>query len=81
VPGWRRALAESATGLDPFETGYGDHLCDAAWLLYWWRWYPDRADIDIRAEPEAHWDVPGANWYEVAQNARQVIDPVDASVR
>jgi len=19
---------------------YGDYLYDAAWLIYWWRWYP-----------------------------------------
>lgn len=34
---------------------YGDHLYDAAWLVYWWPWYPAWRSIDIRAELEAHW--------------------------
>jgi hygromycin-B 4-O-kinase len=29
---------------------YGDALYDAAWLLYWWPWYPAWAGIDIRHE-------------------------------
>jgi hygromycin-B 4-O-kinase len=153
VPGWRRALADSATGFEPFAAGYarltelvtelpterhvihddllnrnvlvdaeritavldwgnamyGDHLYDAAWLVYWWPWYPDWAGIDIRAELAAHWDKSGGqpdnverrllayqlhigldamaytafkgHWDEVAQNAQQVMDLVDASFR
>ena len=34
---------------------YGDHLYDAAWLLYWWPWYPAWSGIDIRAELDQHW--------------------------
>lgn len=33
----------------------GDHLYDAAWLQYWWPWYPAWSGIDIRAELEQHW--------------------------
>jgi hygromycin-B 4-O-kinase len=34
---------------------YGDHLYDAAWLLYWWPWYPKWNRIDIRGELYRHW--------------------------
>ena len=34
---------------------YGDALYDAAWLLYWWPWYPAWREIDIRAELVRHW--------------------------
>ena len=34
---------------------YGDPLYDAAWLIYWWRWYPQWQCIDISAELRDHW--------------------------
>ena len=34
---------------------YGDYLYDAAWLIYWWPWYPQWREIDIRAELKRHW--------------------------
>lgn len=34
---------------------YGDALYDAAWLLYWWPWYPDWSQIDIRKTLKSHW--------------------------
>jgi hygromycin-B 4-O-kinase len=34
---------------------YGDPLYDAAWLIYWWPWYPQWGDIDIEAELRRHW--------------------------
>jgi hygromycin-B 4-O-kinase len=34
---------------------YGDWLYDAAWLIFWWPWFPPWQDIDIRAELERHW--------------------------
>jgi hygromycin-B 4-O-kinase len=27
---------------------YGDSLYDVAWLIYWWPWYPEWGDIDIK---------------------------------
>jgi len=39
---------------------YGDHLYEAALLLYWWPWYPQWSGIDIRAELDRHWDRRGA---------------------
>jgi hygromycin-B 4-O-kinase len=38
---------------------YGDWLYDAAWLIYWWPWFPRWQDIDITAELERHWDQSG----------------------
>lgn len=34
---------------------YGDYLYDAAWLIYWWPWYPAWQGIDIRHELFQHW--------------------------
>jgi hygromycin-B 4-O-kinase len=34
---------------------YGDHLYDAAWLLFCWSWSPQLAAIDIRDELDRHW--------------------------
>jgi len=39
---------------------YGDQLYDAAWLIYWWPWYPAWADTDIRGELTRHWARRGA---------------------
>ncbi|MEU8829156.1 phosphotransferase [Streptomyces sp900116325] len=38
---------------------YGDHLYDAAWLIYWWPWCPQWRTIDIHAELLAHWHATG----------------------
>ncbi|HEY2688292.1 MAG TPA: aminoglycoside phosphotransferase family protein [Streptosporangiaceae bacterium] len=35
---------------------YGDWLYDAAWLIYWWPWFPRWQAIDIGAELAAHWE-------------------------
>lgn len=35
---------------------YGDYLYDAAWLIYWWSWYPRWRAIDVRAELQQHWE-------------------------
>jgi hygromycin-B 4-O-kinase len=34
---------------------FGDALYDAAWLIYWWPWYPHWQGIDIAAELRNHW--------------------------
>lgn len=38
---------------------YGDWLYDAAWLIFWWSWFPQWRDIDITAELETRWDQRG----------------------
>jgi hygromycin-B 4-O-kinase len=38
---------------------YGDYLYDAAWLIYWWPWFPAWAAIDIGRELRGHWDRHG----------------------
>lgn len=45
--------------IDWGNAAYGDWLYDAAWLIYWWPWYPAWAGIDIRAELERHWRATG----------------------
>jgi hygromycin-B 4-O-kinase len=40
---------------------YGDWLYDAAWLIFWWPWFPQWQGIDIGAELERHWDQQGAS--------------------
>lgn len=45
--------------LDWGNAQYGDALYDAAWLLYFWPWYPAWAGIDIRAELDRHWQTRG----------------------
>lgn len=34
---------------------YGDALYDAAWLIFWWPWYPEWAGIDVRGALRGHW--------------------------
>jgi len=43
--------------LDWGNSMYGDALFDAAWLIYWWPWFPAWANIDISAELHRHWAV------------------------
>lgn len=38
---------------------YGDWLYDAAWLIFWWPWFPRWQDINIAAELEEHWKQHG----------------------
>jgi hygromycin-B 4-O-kinase len=38
---------------------YGDWLYDAAWLIFWWPWFPQWQGIDITAELERHWEQHG----------------------
>jgi hygromycin-B 4-O-kinase len=38
---------------------YGDWLYDAAWLIFWWPWFPQWQGIDITAELERHWGQHG----------------------
>ena len=38
---------------------YGDWLYDAAWLIFWWPWFPQWQGIDITAELEQHWELHG----------------------
>lgn len=51
--------AEVTAVLDWGNSLYGDALYDAAWLLYWWPWYPAWAEIDIGAELRRHWAAEG----------------------
>jgi hygromycin-B 4-O-kinase len=39
---------------------YGDALYDAAWLIYWWPWFPAWSDIDVEAELMSHWQSAGS---------------------
>jgi len=39
---------------------YGDHLYDAAWLLFCWSWSPQLSAIDIRDELDRHWAAQGS---------------------
>ncbi len=41
--------------IDWGSAAYGDWLYDAAWLLYWWPWFPAWRRIDIRAGLDQHW--------------------------
>lgn len=45
--------------IDWGNAAYGDWLYDAAWLLYWWPWFPAWRRIDIRAELDRHWKAGG----------------------
>jgi hygromycin-B 4-O-kinase len=38
---------------------YGDWLYDAAWLIYWWPWFPQWQAIDIGTELTAYWERHG----------------------
>jgi hygromycin-B 4-O-kinase len=38
---------------------YGDWLYDAAWLIFWWPWFPRWRGIDITAELIGHWERRG----------------------
>jgi hygromycin-B 4-O-kinase len=39
---------------------YGDHIYDAAWLLFCWSWSPQLSAIDIRDELDRHWAARGS---------------------
>ncbi|WP_331759431.1 phosphotransferase [Streptomyces sp. NBC_01579] len=58
----RNVLAADGTVTAVLDWGnalYGDHLYDAAWLIYWWPWYPQWRTIDIHAELLDHWHATG----------------------
>jgi hygromycin-B 4-O-kinase len=38
---------------------YGDAMFDAAWLVYWWPWFPQWAAIEIEAALQTHWQGQG----------------------
>jgi hygromycin-B 4-O-kinase len=38
---------------------YGDWLYDAAWLIFWWPWFPRWRGINIAAELTGHWERRG----------------------
>jgi hygromycin-B 4-O-kinase len=38
---------------------YGDWLYDAAWLIFWWPWFPHWQGIDITTELKRHWGQHG----------------------
>jgi hygromycin-B 4-O-kinase len=40
---------------------YGDALFEAAWLVYWWPWYPKWGAIDIDAALREHWQQQGTS--------------------
>jgi len=46
--------------LDWGNSMYGDAIYDAAWLIFWWPWYPNWTTIDIRAELDRHWASSGS---------------------
>jgi hygromycin-B 4-O-kinase len=58
----RNVLIQGATVTAVIDWGnslYGDYLYDAAWLIYWWPWFPRWQAIDIRAELRDHWHEHG----------------------
>jgi hygromycin-B 4-O-kinase len=58
----RNVLVQDARITAVFDWGnalYGDWLYDAAWLIFWWPWFPQWQDIDITAELDAHWKQHG----------------------
>lgn len=58
----RNVLAAGGTVTAVLDWGnalYGDSLYDAAWLVYWWPWYPQWRGTDIYAELLAHWHAAG----------------------
>ena len=59
---YHNVLVQGAEVRGIFDWGnsmYGDGLYDAAWLIYWWPWYPAWTAIDIRAELDRHWAAGG----------------------
>jgi hygromycin-B 4-O-kinase len=38
---------------------YGDWLYDAAWLIYWWPWFPHWRGVDISGQLRRHWAQDG----------------------
>ncbi len=65
--GPRASSASVTVVLDWGNAMYGDSLYDAAWLIYWWPWYPQWSATDISAELFAHWTASGT----FPPNARQ----------
>jgi hygromycin-B 4-O-kinase len=58
----RNVLAQGSTVSAVIDWGnslYGDWLYDAAWLIYWWPWFPQWQCIDIASELDRHWEEHG----------------------
>lgn len=58
----RNVLAEGTRITAVIDWGnalYGDYLYDAAWLIYWWPWFPAWQDIDIARDLRWHWGSTG----------------------
>ncbi|MFD4025806.1 phosphotransferase family protein [Streptomyces sp. NPDC058576] len=58
----RNVLAADGTVTAVLDWGnalYGDSLYDAAWLIYWWPWYPQWHAADIYAALLGHWRAAG----------------------
>ena len=58
----RNVLAQDARITAVIDWGnalYGDYLYDAAWLIYWWPWFPAWQTLNIRHELHRHWDQHG----------------------
>jgi hygromycin-B 4-O-kinase len=51
---------------------YGDALYDAAWLLYWWPWFPNWSEIDIRETLMQHWEQQEAVSVDLDKTAPRV---------
>ncbi|MFI7292168.1 phosphotransferase family protein [Streptomyces anulatus] len=58
----RNVLAADGTVTAMLDWGnalYGDSLYDAAWLIYWWPWYPQWRGVDVHAALQNHWRATG----------------------
>ncbi|MFJ8870759.1 phosphotransferase family protein [Streptomyces sp. NPDC102473] len=58
----RNVLAAHGTVAAVLDWGnalYGDSLYDAAWLIYWWPWYPRWRGVDVYAALQDHWRTTG----------------------
>ena len=55
VPPERHAGSRISAVFDWGNAMYGDALYDAAWLIYWWPWYPQWQAIDITVALRNHW--------------------------
>lgn len=63
--------AEEVSGIIDWGNAlFGDHLYDAAWLIYWWPWYPNWNGIDIKSELARHWQTHGGEPEQVEERLR-----------
>ena len=59
-----------AAVIDWGNAAFGDPLYDAAWLIYWWPWYPRWRGIDIESELREHWERRGG---QPADSSRRLL--------